>query len=397
MARVELARGREGPLLSGHPWIFSRGIARVEGKPRAGEAVELFGTSGRPLGWGFYNPASGIRVRAFSSDPACRPSEEAVRARLSEALAYRRDFLGLEGRSEAFRLVHSEGDGLSGLTVDRFGPVLVVQIHAAAWQVRLGALLDALEEELAPAAILDASDARARQLEGLEEPLPAALRGTPPEDALLLRLGPQGPRLLVRPGAEQKTGLFLDQRENWGKLRARLAARAPGRLLDVCCHHGGFGLSALAAGWACTFLDSSETALEAARAAMEEGADASFCRADAFAELRRRADAGERFEALVLDPPKLARTARKAKKALGAYRELNQQALRLLVPGGLFLTFSCTGHVRWQDFERVVARAAAESGRRIRVLTRLSAGADHPFHPACPETVYLKGLMVHVL
>ncbi len=393
MAVVELQRGREGPVLSGHPWIFSGAVRKVRGSPSAGEAVAMESSSGRPLGWGFFNPQANIRVRVFSRDPEQPPEPAAVAARLRAAIAYRHDFLRLPERSQAYRLIHSEGDGLSGLVVDRFGDVLSLQVHAAAWEARLEALLDELQAALQPRALLSSEDARARKLEGLPRRR-GLLRGSLPEGPVGLEL--DGLPLELDFSQIQKTGLYLDQRENWGHLGAILQDRK-GRLLDACCHHGGFGLAALRAGWEVAFLDQSEAALACVgRSAERLQGRFQLIQEDVFDALRARADKGERFDALVLDPPRLARTPQKARKALGAYRELNQQAFRLLEPGGLCLTFSCTGHVQWQDFERVVARAASEAGRGLRVMRRLGAAADHPYHPSCPETVYLKGLMLHV-
>ena len=393
LPEIRLAPGREGPARGGHPWVFSGAIGRVDGQPSAGAAVRVLDASGAPIGTGLFNPHSQIRVRLYRWDDG--PLDESFfRARLSEAVALRRGPLGLDDPEGAARLVFSEGDGLSGFVVDRYGSWLTVQLTSLALAERLDWLLDGLEELLSPEGIVLRTEKGVLEEEGLELK-DGLLRGTVPDAPIEIREGGLRYRVALQTG--QKTGFYLDQRLN----RIRAARYAEGRsVADVCCYSGGFGLAALQAGARSVVgVDVSPGALELARAnAAANGVEErhSVIRSDAFGWLGERAEEGRRFDMIVLDPPRFARSRRGVPEALNAYRRLNGLALRCLEPGGILVTCSCSGRVSAIDFLGAVGRAASDAGRTVRVLEQSGQAPDHPVSATCPETAYLKCLVCHV-
>jgi 23S rRNA (cytosine1962-C5)-methyltransferase len=411
---LRLRRGRAKPLHGGHPWVFADAVAGFEGsKAEAGDEVRVVDADAHVLGRGYYSPGSAIAVRLLTrgDEPA---GEELLARRLDEALALRRDVLGLAvgcaedpsppansqkppaGPTTAFRLVHSEGDGLGGLIVDQYGPYLCVQIGTAGMDRRRETLLGLLETRLEPRGILDKSDARMRQLEKLPPPGREPLRGAAPEGPF--EVFENGVALLadLRPGRGQKTGLYLDQREN----RARFAAFAAGReVLDVFAYTGAFSLCAARAGAkSLTLIESSEPSLNAARANLEHSgvADADLVCADWTEGFRHLREGNRSFDLVVLDPPKFARSKDAAVQALAGYRELNAQAARLIRPGGILFTCSCSGNVPETDFERAVAGALSHAGRRAALLERRGAAPDHPVPPGFEQGAYLKCLVLRL-
>ena len=312
-------------------------------------------------------------------------------ARVREAVALRRS---LPCPKDAVRLVFSESDRLSGLTVDRYGNHLSVQLTSLALARRREGLLDALEDEIRPEGIVLRTEKGVLEDEGLEL-ADGVLRGSLPEDPVIVR--EHGLKFLVDLRAGQKTGFYLDQRLN----RPRVAAYASGRrAADVCCYSGAFALVLAASGAAqVSAVDSSARALGLARSnAALNGMEGSvaFHRGDALGWLEARADGGATYDLIVLDPPRLARSRRGVAGALRAYRRLNAAAVRALAPGGILATFSCSGRVSAVDFERALGSVANEAGRHMRILERLGQPADHPVAATCPETAYLKGLICAV-
>ncbi len=392
-ANVQLTRRGEVAALSRHPWIFSGAIARVTGDPEPGAEVDVLDSGGSFLGRGLFNPHSQIRVRLYTA--VDEPLDSAFFARrIATAVALRRDMLGLDDVDGACRLVFSEGDGLSGLTVDRYGRQLVVQLTGLGIGERLDGVLSALESLVEPDGIMLRTEKGMAEEEGLRVQ-DGPLRGRTPEEPVEIVEGSLRFSVDLRTG--QKTGFYLDQRAN----RTRAAAYAPGRsVADVCSYSGGFSIATAAAGAArVTAVDSSASALELVRENAERngvGALVEPVRANAFEWLGAQAEAGRTFDMVVLDPPRFARSQRGVKSALRAYERLNALALGCVAPGGVLVTFSCSGRVAEADFQGAVARAATDCGRDVRILERLSQAADHPVATTCPQSAYLKGFVCSV-
>lgn len=386
-ARVFLKPGRDKTVLGGNPWIFSQAIERTEPTTLAsGEPVAVLGASGAALGFGYYNPSTTIAVRMLAFGEAVDPGA-LVHRRLKGALALRRRIGGAD--TDCMRLVNGDGDGLSGIVVDRYADVLVVQLLTAGADRMRDELVRLLVALLKPRAIVERSQGAVRVAEGLK-PRTGLLFGEEPNEVLVLE---NGMRLAVEPLAGQKTGYFLDQREN----RRRFGAMARGaRVLDLYCYAGGFSLAALGAGAReVVGVDTSARALSWARRNLElngyGGAPVKLLRARASDYL---AAARERFDLIVLDPPPLARSLRDAARAADLYVELNASALLALEPGGYLMTYSCSAHFRGEDFVRAVRTAQAKAGRPMRLLARLGAAADHPVLLGHVEGEYLTGLLL---
>ena len=397
---VRLRPGREASLLRRHPWVFSGAIDAVSGDPAPGAVVDVRSARGDFLARGFWSPASQIRVRALSFDESERIDAFWLGGRLAAAWALRAP-LWAPGRRDALRVVHGEGDGLPGLVVDRYAGVLCAQILSAGFERMRGELAAQLLD-LFPSvsAVYERSDAPAREREGLapRAGLLAARPGAALPDFSRVEVVLDGVRSAVDLAGGQKTGSYLDQAAN----HALVGARAEGReVLDAFCYDGGFTLACLRGGAArVTAVDASAPALGALRAnlALNGLADAPVetIRADVFAQLRAFRDARRSFDLIVLDPPKLADSRVRAAKACRAYKDANLLAFKLLRPGGLLATFSCSGAVDPALFRTVVAEAALDAGRDARVVAEFRQGPDHPVSLACPEGLYLKGLLCAV-
>ena len=390
--RLLLKQGRDQSLKRRHPWLFSGAIARVEGEPGPGDTVEVVSASGQTLALAAYSPQSQIRARVWSFDPGARIDAPFLRARLAGALALRAE-LPAARHSNALRLVHGESDGVPGLVVDRYGDVLVAQFLSAGAERWREAILDALTGLTGCGAVYERSDAEVRALEGLE-PRTGFARGD--RRAARCAIVEHGLTFHVDVEQGQKTGFFLDQRDN----RQRVRALAMGReVLDGFCYTGGFALAALAGGAKrVRALESSAAALGVARenlaANQLDAARVEWVQADVFVHLRGLRDRGARFGLVVLDPPKFAPTAAQAKNAARAYKDINLLAFKLLAPGGLLATFSCSGGVPADLFQSIVAGAAVDAGVSGKILERFGAAADHPVALEFPEGDYLKGLLI---
>lgn len=386
------ARGTS-PARARHPWIFSGAIERVTGTPEPGAEVEVHGADGTFLGRGLFNPHSQIRVRLYTA--ADEPLDAAFFAgRVRRAVALRRGLLGLDHPAGACRLVFSEGDELSGLTVDRYGDWLVVVLTALGVHGRLEMILDVLEELCAPKGILLRTEKGVGEEEGLVV-RDGLLRGALPEEPVVIEEGEC--RFVVDLRIGQKTGFYLDQRVN----RARVAAYAAGRTVaDVCTYTGGFAVTTARAGaTAVSAIDTSATALElATRNAHLNGVAerVDVAKADAFNWLEAQKEAGRAFDLIVVDPPRFARSRRGIEAALQGYQRLNRLALGCVSEGGLLATFSCSGRVSADEFQEAVRRGAEDAGRRVRILERLAQAPDHPVSTTCPQTAYLKGFLCAV-
>lgn len=392
---IQLRKGHAKPLHSGHPWVFASAVASKPTESiQAGDEVRVLDAGSQVLGRGYYSPDSAIAVRLLTRDD--QPVDETLLGqRISEAHALRRDLLGLgsEGTT-AYRLIHSEGDGLPGLTVDVYGEYLCVQFGTAGMVRRKGALLDLLNECLNAKGVLNKSDARMLRLEKLKPVEERLLAGDPPPDDYIVT--EHGIPFQVDLKRGQKTGLYLDQREN----RVRFASFARGRhVLDAFAYSGAFSLHAARVGaTSLTLVDSSEPALTLAKRNLEQNdiADADLVCApwkDAFRLLREQK---RQYGLVVLDPPKFAQTRSRAQQAMAAYRDLNAQAARLIEAGGVLFTCSCSGNVSEVDFERAVASGLSQSGRRATVLERRGSAPDHPTPPGFENGRYLKCLIMQL-
>jgi 23S rRNA (cytosine1962-C5)-methyltransferase len=392
MKALVLNKGRERSLKRRHPWVFSGAVQRASGEPKSGDAVELRDAAGNPLAVAAYSPQSQIRARVWSFDPREKVDAAFFRARIERALALR-EALPASRHTNALRLIHGESDGLPGLIVDRYADVLVAQFLAAGVERWRETLLDLLAELTACAAIFERSDAEVRKLENLPQRVGFA-RGN--RNASRCPIVEYGLNFRVDVEQGQKTGFFLDQRENRQRVRSLAAGRA---VLDGFCYTGGFSIAALAGGATrVSAIESSGPALEVARENLAanplDAARVQFVQADVFSELRGLRDRGARFEMVVLDPPKFAPTAAQARNAARAYKDINLLALKLLAPGGLLATFSCSGGVSPELFQSIVAGAALDAGADAKIIERFGAAADHPVALEFPEGEYLKGLLV---
>lgn len=391
---VILKAGREKSIRRRHPWIFSGAIERVGGQVVAGSTVRVVAQTGEFLAYAAISPSSQIRLRLWSLDAAESVDATFIRERLDRSIDLRRK-LDLLGKHSACRLVFSESDGLPGTIVDRYGECLVSQFLSAGAEYWRDTLVAALDELLAPRAIFERSDASVRKKEGLE-PRRGLLRGTAPAAPLEYLAG--GVRQLVDIEQGQKTGSYLDQNVN----RLRVAKYANGAsVLDAYSYSGGFAISALLHGaTSATLIDSSADALEnAKRQAQLNGVSeqCKFCIANVPEELRRLRDSQQRFDLVILDPPKFVSSVQQLKSGCRGYKDINMLGLQLLNPGGVLATFSCSGHVSSELFQKIVAGAAIDVRRDAQIIERMSQAPDHPVLLQFPEAEYLKGLIVRVI
>jgi len=395
MATLTLHPGKEKSVLRKHPWLFSGSIAQLDGRARPGDTVDVVAHDGRPLARAAWSPASQIRARVWSFDAEEVVDHAFFKRRVAAAVA-RRDALPELAGQQGLRLVHAESDGLPGVVADRYGDTVVLQLTSAGADKWRGAIADALAKATGCARIYERSDVEVRSLEGLQ-PVTGWLHGEASGEETVIE--ENGVWMAVDFIGGHKTGFYLDQREN----RRRLAALARDRrVLNCFCYTAGFSLQALAGGAReVVSLDSSGPALDTARRNLAlnpqlDAARAIWLEADVFAELRALRAGGERYDLIVLDPPKFAHTAAHAERAARAYKDINIGALRLLAPGGLLMTYSCSGGVTPDLFQKIVAGAALDAGRGARIVQRLQGAADHPVDLAFPEGDYLKGLLLQV-
>jgi 23S rRNA (cytosine1962-C5)-methyltransferase len=394
MAAIWLKNGRDKSVRLRHPWIFSGAIDLVKGDPQPGETVEVRSADGAWLAWAAYSPFSQIRGRIWSWDAQESIDADFIRARLAQAVNMRKALVPAE-ETNALRLVHGESDGLPGVVVDRYGGVLVLQILSTGAEAWRETLVDGLVELTGLEQVYERSDVDVRSLEGLPERT-GALHGEPPSQRLVIR--ENGLDFFVDVCAGQKTGFYLDQRRN----RQRVGALVSGRkVLNCFCYTGAFSVYALAGGAASVLsIDSSAEAIALAsdNVALNgfPAGKASWLEGDVFHELRTLRDRAESFDAIILDPPKFAPTAAQAERAARGYKDINLLAFKLLRPGGLLFTFSCSGGISADLFQKIVAGAALDAGVDARMVEHLAQGPDHPVALNFPEGAYLKGLVCQV-
>ena len=390
MKTLRLKDGKERSLLRRHPWIFDSAIARGGADP--GETVRVESQKGEFLAWASFSPASKIRARVWSFDAAQRIDAAFLASTCARAVRARQRF---DLQSDSMRLVHGESDGLPGLIVDRYGDTLVAQFLGAGAERWKATLADALLAETGLTGLYERSDTNSRSLEGLPS-VAGWLRGDGPTD---LAIQEHGWKLTLDIATGHKTGFYLDQRDSRRKFADHARRLAFRRVLNCYCYTGGFTVAALAGGADhVTSIDSSAPALERARTNVElngfDAARAEFLDADVNASLRRFIEEGRSFDAIVLDPPKLAPTVAHAERAARAYKDINRLALKLLEPGGVLFTFSCSGGISADLFHKIVASAGADAGVDGYVTERLGGAPDHPMTLEFPEGEYLKGLVV---
>jgi 23S rRNA (cytosine1962-C5)-methyltransferase len=388
--RVLLNRRRAQPFFFRHPWVFSGAIQSVWGeteKPPDGAIVGVYSQAGQWIGRGFYNARSQIRVRLFSWRSEEVIDEDFWRARLAMAIDLRERVLRLHERSSAYRLVYSDSDGFPGLIVDRYGDYLVMEWGSLGLFERREVLVRLLVEAVSPAGVLS----RVEGDEAAHEGLPRGsewVHGAPAPSPLPLKMGRV--TLLADLSGGQKTGLYLDQRENYAAVADRLVGM---RVLDGFSYAGGFGLSAAAAGAREVLgFDTSAPAVNLANRAAELNglANVRYAVGDVFAELRRLRAANEIFDAVILDPPRFAPSRAALPRAVRGYKDINLVAMQILRPNGLLITSSCSQHVSAEDFLSILNQAATDVGRTAQVVERRGQSADHPVIVSCPETAYLK-------
>ena len=390
MKSIRLLPGKERALQRRHPWVFAGSVA--SGKADAGETVRVEAADGSFLAWGAYSGSSSIRVRVWSFAEAERIDAAFFQRRIARAVALR---ARLPINSTGLRLVHGEADGLPGLVVDRYGDLLSVQFLAAGSERWKDLLADQLLAATGAKRLYERSDVGVRQLEGLPQHA-GWLRG---EGDTELQISEHGWQLRLDVAQGHKTGFYLDQRDNRAAFARWVRHFGCQQVLNAYCYTGGFTVAALAAGAAhVTSVDSSAPALQRVQAHVQlNGFElaASTCEdADVNQFLRASLESGRRFDAIVLDPPKFAPTAAHAERAARAYKDINRLALKLLAPGGLLLTFSCSGGISADLFHKIVAGAAADAGVDGAILQRLEASCDHPTTMEFPEGEYLKGLAI---
>ena len=392
-ATLTLGPGRQRSLLRRHPWIYGNAIARVDGKPRPGDLVRVCASDGAFLAWAAFSPNSQIRARAWSFVERDTIDAAWIEARLAEAIARRAP---LAGATDGVRLVFGEADLLPGLVVDRYRDHLVVQFLATGVEGWREVIVAALQRITGCTELYERSDAAAREREGLPIREGVITGAPPPPEVLIDELGV---RYAVDIVGGHKTGFYLDQRDNRGMVAGFAAGR---RVLNCFCYTGGFTLAALKGGAASALsIDSSDAALATARRNQAlNGLDAADCEwreTNVFDALKALLAEGRRFDLIVLDPPKFAPSGHHVERAARAYKEINLKALRLLAPGGLLFTFSCSGAIDVGLFQKIVAGAVFDAGVEAQMLRRLQAGVDHPMLMTHPEGEYLKGLLLQRL
>ncbi len=390
MKTITLRPGKERSLQKRHPWVFEGSVA--SGRADAGETVRVVASDGSFLAWASYSPQSMIRLRAWSFDEAERIDAAFFERRIAAALALR---MRLPIASDAMRLIHGEADGLPGLIVDRYADTLSAQFLSVGAERWKATIADQLLRATTLSRLYERSDASMRKLEGLE-PVSGWLRGEGATDVVIRE---HDLHLTVDVAHGHKTGFYLDQRDNRKRFADAVRHYGVRSVLNCYCYTGGFSVAALAAGAAhVTSVDSSGPALERASAHVAlNGFDAArheTLDADVNQTLRTLLDAGRRFDAIVLDPPKFAPTAAHAERAARAYKDINRLAFMLLDAGGLLFTFSCSGGISADLFHKIVAGAGLDAGVDGVFIERVGAAPDHPMTVTFPEGEYLKGMVV---
>ncbi len=390
---VSIKKGREKPILQRHPWIFSGSLEDKNLDIAPGTIVDVRDHQSTFMARGYYNQKSQIRVRLLTWNQEETINRDFWRRRLHESIQ-RRQELRQQGDSNALRLVHAEADLIPGLIVDQYADCLVIQALTAGIDTHLGEIISVLNELLQPHAIYERSDDQVRELEGLTR-RSTLISGTL-QDEGLVEIHEHGVRFLVDIPRGQKTGFYIDQRDN-RRLAGRFAAGK--RVLNCFAYTGGFGVVAMVKGAREVInIDDNQNSLELARKNMELNAastvtDTHYITANVFHQLREYRDANESFDLIVLDPPKFARNAAQLQKACRGYKDLNLIAMKLLKKDGYLMTFSCSGLVSHDLFQKIVFGAAIDAGAEVQIIKSLGQSEDHPVHLCFPESDYLHGFL----
>jgi len=373
---------------SSHPWIFQKLVEKPAAKPRPGTIVEIVGVDGEWIGRGFYNGHSRIALRILETDREAPVDAAWFARKIAAAVSLRRDVLGLDAVSDAWRVVHSEGDGLSGLVVDRYGDLLVVEYFSAGMFRHREWIYGALRAQFPGCRFHAFADEHVQKQESFD------FRGSEPAAPSIIT--EHGIRFRADPAGAHKTGFFADQRDNRQWLSQHVAGK---RVLDLCCNTGGFAVYAAVRGASDVVgIDIDEDVLAIARGnAKLNDARVRFVQADIFPWLRDAGNRGDLFDVVILDPAKLTRDRDQVIPALKKYLDMNKLALGVVKPGGMLATFSCTGLVSEDEFLGMLRRAAFYAGRTVQVLKVSGAGPDHPFLAQVPESRYLKAVFCRVL
>jgi len=377
---------------SAHPWIFQKLVEKPARRPKPGSIVDIIGIDGEWVGRGFYNGHSRIALRILETDQAVALDQAWFARKIAAAVSLRRELLQLDDVSNAWRVVHSEGDGLSGLVVDRYDDLLVVEFFSAGMFRHREWIYDALRAQFPGCRFHAFADEHVQKQESFD------FRGSEPAAPAIIT--EHGIRFRADPAGAHKTGFFADQRENRQWLSRHVEGR---RVLDLCCNTGGFGVYAAVRGAAeVTGVDIDEAVLDIARGNAKlnmpfvSGVKPRFVQADIFPWLRDAAARGDEYDVVILDPAKMTRDRDQVIPALKKYLDMNKLALGVVAPGGMLATFSCTGLVSEEEFLGMLRRAAFYAGRNVQVLKVAGAGADHPFLAQAPESRYLKAVFCRV-
>lgn len=390
---IYLVKGREKSLLRRHPWIFSRGIQKVEGKPQLGETVDVYSNQGQWLAKAAYSPQSQIRARVWSFEQEQIDTEFFIK-RLQQAQAMREAIIERGGLT-GYRLIAGESDGLPGITIDRYQDFLVCQLLSAGAEAERESLIEALKTVYPTCSIYERSDVSVRKKEGLKE-RQGVLHGDTPPDVVVIE--ENGVKIQVDIKSGHKTGFYLDQRDSRQLSMKYVNGKT---VLNCFSYTGGFGLYALKGGASQVInADVSQPALDNAKAnAQLNGFDinkAEFLNADVFKLLREYRENGTKFDVVIMDPPKFAESKAQLNGACRGYKDINMLAMQILKPGGTLLTYSCSGLMEQNLFQKILADAALDAGRRMQLIERFGQAADHPVDSAYPEGFYLKGFACQV-
>ncbi|GIK59528.1 MAG: ribosomal RNA large subunit methyltransferase I [Ignavibacteriaceae bacterium] len=391
MSSVFLKKSADSFIKRKHPWIFSGAIEKVEGNPANGETIQIFSSNKTLVGVGSYSPSSQIRVRVWSFNPEEKIDKDFFRKKFLAASQFRKRIVDTS-QTNAYRIINSENDGLPGLIVDRYADYLICQFLSSGSDFHKKIITETLDEVFNPIGIYERSDVEIRIKEGLE-PTKGTLSGKEPDD--LIQILENGLKFSVDVKNGHKTGFYLDQRDN----RKLVSEFSRGKnVLNCFSYTGGFSVYALSSGAKnLTQIEASESALDLSTKNIElnnpDDSKIENISGDVFEVLRKFRDERRTFDLIILDPPKFAESESQIQKASRGYKDINLLAIKLLNPGGILFTFSCSGHISQELFQKIVADAALDSGREVKIIKQLTQAADHPVALNFPEGLYLKGLI----